>query len=54
MSSIPALALIEHPGAWRACDVGKSDFTVQLEARHLEALDQALQQVVQAPGLRTA
>ncbi len=43
MSSIPALALIEHPGAWRACDVSKADFSVPLEARHLEALDQALQ-----------
>ena len=43
MTSIPALALIEHPGAWCARDVGKDSFTVQLEARHLQALDQALQ-----------
>lgn len=43
MASIPALALIEHPGAWCARDVDKTSFTVQLEARHLEALDMALQ-----------
>ncbi len=47
MRSIPALTLIEHPGAWRARDVGKADFSVQLEARHLEALDRALQAVKQ-------
>jgi len=39
LTSIPALALIEHPGAWRACDVGKADFTLTLEARHLQALE---------------
>ncbi len=43
MASIPALTLIEHPGAWCARDVDKTSFTVQLEARHLEALDMALQ-----------
>jgi hypothetical protein len=43
MKSIPALTLIEHPGAWRARDLGKADFSLQLEARHLEALDRALQ-----------
>jgi hypothetical protein len=43
MVSIPALTLIEHPGAWRARDVDKTSFTVQLEARHLEALNLALQ-----------
>ena len=43
MTSIPALALIEHPGAWRACDVDKESFTIHLKARHLEALDLALQ-----------
>ncbi|MCP4387988.1 MAG: hypothetical protein GY802_06815 [Gammaproteobacteria bacterium] len=43
MNSIPVLSLIEHPGAWRALDVGKADFSLQLEARHLDALERALQ-----------
>ncbi len=42
MTSIPALTLIEHPGAWCARDVDKTSFTVELEARHLEAFAAAL------------
>jgi len=42
MQGVPALNLLEHPGAWRAADVTKADFTVELEARHLDALEHAL------------
>lgn len=34
---------IDHPGAWRASESSKDSFTVELTARHLEALDHALQ-----------
>jgi len=50
LNSIPALTLIEHPGAWRARDVGKADFSLQLETRHLDALDSALQSARQKTG----
>ena len=43
MPTVPALNLIEHPGAWRAADVDKAHFTVELEPRHLDALAQALE-----------
>ncbi len=43
MVSIPALTLIEHPGAWCARDVDKSTFSVELEARHLDAFEAALE-----------
>ena len=48
MHSVPALNLLEHPGAWRAADVSKADFTVELEARHLDALERALATARQA------
>jgi len=38
---------IDHPGAWRASESSKDSFTVELTARHLEALDHALQTVKQ-------
>jgi len=38
---------IDHPSAWRASESSKDSFTVELTARHLEALDQALQTVKQ-------
>jgi hypothetical protein len=41
---------IDHPGAWRASESGRDSFTVKLSARHLDALDHALQAVKQKTG----
>lgn len=38
---------VDHPSAWRASDNDRDSFTVKLDARHLQALDQALQAVKQ-------
>ncbi len=38
------MTLIEHPGAWCARDVGKSQFGIELEPRHLDAFAGALAQ----------
>ena len=43
MSGDPALRPIEHPGAWRADEGGRERFMVRFEARHLDALAQALE-----------
>ncbi len=45
MATTPALNLIEHPGAWRADQVDKAHFTVDLEQRHVDALMQSLDRV---------
>ena len=50
MPTVPALNLIEHPGAWRAADVDKAWFTVELEPRHLDALARALETARQRTG----
>jgi hypothetical protein len=38
---------IDHPSAWRAIESSKDSFTIELTARHLDALDLALQTVMQ-------
>jgi len=41
------LTAIDYPGAWRASEIDRGSFTVNLETRHLDALDKALQIVKQ-------
>lgn len=43
MKSAAELSPIDHPGAWRASECDKSEFTISLEPRHLDALEAALQ-----------